>query len=216
MAITAKNPDVVAGGIEFIKKCIDITAELGGAFLTGTLYGPFGVRPERTRTVAQWEKSTENLQLIAQYASSQGIVIGIEPLNRYEHFCINTVADAVLLIQNIGESNIKVHLDTYHMNIEKKDFNTPIVAVGKYIRLVHYFENDCGTPGTSHINSKGLHKNLLEIYYSGWLVLESFFEPIPEIADFTPIWRELAPSADTLAREGINLIKKTVSKFVAN
>jgi len=213
MSIISEDPGIRARGIHHLKRCIDMTAQMGGALIAGALYAPFGIRPEKRRTAVQWEHSVQSLYELARYAAPKGITIGLEPLNRYEHFFINTADDAVSLIQDIGEPNIKLHLDTYHMNIEEKHFYQTIVKNGRYICHIHCSENDRGIPGTGHIDWDGLFKGLVEINYSGWFVIESFFESIPEIADFTPIWRQLAPDADTLAEQGLNFIRNRLSEL---
>jgi D-psicose/D-tagatose/L-ribulose 3-epimerase len=207
MSIISDDPDVRARGIEYMKRCIDMTAKMGATLIAGALYAPFGIRPQKRRTPEQWEHSVRSLSEIARYAAPKGITIGLEPLNRYEHFFINTADDAVSLIQDIGEPNVKLHLDTYHMNIEEKHFYPTIIKNGSYICHIHCSENDRGIPGSGHIDWDGLFNGLIEINYSGWLVIESFFKPIPEIADFTPIWRDLAPDPDTLAKKGLDFIR---------
>jgi len=103
--------------------------------------------------------------------------------------------------------------DTYHMNIEEKDLYKTVLDTGKLLSHVHCSENDRGIPGTGHTDWDGLFRGLIKIKYSGWFIIESFFEPIPEIANFTPIWRKLAPDADTLAVQGLSFIKKKAQKL---
>jgi D-psicose/D-tagatose/L-ribulose 3-epimerase len=213
MSIISEDKDVRTRGIDHVKRCIDMTSEMGAALMCGSLYGPFGIRPKHPRTQAQWDRSVESLRECARHAAKHGVTIGLEPLNRYEHFFINTAADAVKLIEDIGEPNVRVHLDTYHMNIEEKDIYRTVVATGAHLCHVHTSENDRGIPGTGHVDWDGLCKGLFEINYDGWIVLESFFKSIPEIADFTPIWRMLAPSADVLAKQGLEYLKGKIKQY---
>jgi D-psicose/D-tagatose/L-ribulose 3-epimerase len=148
------------------------------------------MRPQKGRNSRQWEYSVRSLREVGRFAAREGITLGLEPLNRYEHFFINTAEDALPLIKDINEPSVKLHLDTYHMNIEEKDFCTTVVHTGKHLCYVHCSENDRGIPGSGHIDWDGLCNAMVEVGYSGWMVIESFFEPIPEIADFTHIWRK--------------------------
>ncbi|NPV54347.1 MAG: sugar phosphate isomerase/epimerase [Firmicutes bacterium] len=213
MSIISDNPGIREKGMAHMKRCIDLTADVGAQLITGALYAPIGLRPQGGRTPTQWERSVTNLREIARYAAEKGVILGLEPLNRYEVFFLNTAADAVALAKAIGEPNVKVHLDTYHMNIEEKDIYRTVVETGEFLGHVHCSENDRGTPGTGHVDWDGLIRGLLEVNYDGWIVIESFFEPIPAISDLTPIWRKLAPSADVLAREGLEFIKKKLSQL---
>ncbi|MHB8278948.1 MAG: TIM barrel protein [Candidatus Humimicrobiaceae bacterium] len=202
-------------GISYLKKCIDITEKLGGKLIAGALYGPIGVRTLKGRTKEQWEYSVKSLQKVARYAALKDITLCLEPLNRYEIFFANTINDVINLIKDIGESNVKLHIDTYHMNIEEKDFYQTVVKAGKIIGHVHCSENDRGIPGTGHVDWDGLFKALIEVNYDGWLVVESFLEPIPDIIEVTPIWRKLAPDIDTFTKESINFLKNKLVNIKA-
>jgi len=64
------------------------------------------------------------------------------------------------------------------MNIEEKDFYTPIVENKEYLGYIHCSENDRGIPGTGHVDWDGVFRALSEMGYKGWLVIESFYGPI--------------------------------------
>ncbi len=213
MSTVSDDPEIRARGIDHVKYCIDLAAGIDAPLLAGALYAPFGIHHKTKRNEAQWEHSVRSLREMARYAALKGVTLGLEPLNRYEHFFINTAEEALLLIKDINEPNVKLHIDTYHMNIEEKDLYRSITQAGDSICHVHCSENDRGIPGTGHIDWDGVFRGLLNIDYQGWLVIESFFEPIPEISDFTPIWRKLAPDADTLAERGLEFIKRRISEL---
>jgi len=208
MSTISDDPEIRARGIDHMKYCIDLAARIDAPLLAGALYAPFGIQNKTKRNEAQWAHSVRSLREMARYAALKGITLGLEPLNRYEHFFINTVEEALLLIKDINEPNVKLHIDTYHMNLCRS-----ITQAGNSICHVHCSENDRGIPGTGHIDWDGVFRGLLKIDYQGWLVIESFFEPIPEISAFTPIWRKLAPDADTLAERGLEFIKRRISEL---
>ncbi len=207
LCIASPDGAVRARGMAHMRHAIDCTARLGATVLSGALYAAFGWRPERGRTAQQWRQSAASLRELARYAEDKGVTLTLEPLNRYEHYFINTVDDALKLIADIGEPNVKVHLDTYHMNIEERDFYEAVRKAGAFLGHVHCAENDRGIPGTGHIDWAGFFRGLNEVEYDGWIIVESFFEPIPSIVEFSPIWRSLAPDADTLARESLQFIQ---------
>jgi D-psicose/D-tagatose/L-ribulose 3-epimerase len=212
MSTISEDEETRGRGVAHLKRCIDVTARLGSDLMAGALYAPFDTHPRAPRTPAQWERSAAVLREVASYAAEKGVTLCIEPLNRYEHFFINTVADAVSMVRDIGESNVRINVDTYHMNIEEKHLYDAMLAGGDLIGHVHCSENDRGIPGTGHVEWDGLFRGLAEIGYDGWLIIESFFEPIPAIAEFTPIWRKLAPGADELARRGLAFIRDKAAK----
>jgi len=212
MCIASDSAEVREKGLAHMRHAIDVTARLGGTILSGALYAAFGWRPKSGRSAEQWRQSVVSLRALAKYAAEKGVTLTLEPLNRYEHYFINTIADTVRLIGEIGEPNVKVHIDTYHMNIEEKDFYAATVQAGSLLGHVHCSENDRGIPGTGHVDWQGLFRGLRETNYRGWVIIESFFEPIPSIVDFSPIWRRLAKDADTLASESLMFVKQGMAR----
>jgi D-psicose/D-tagatose/L-ribulose 3-epimerase len=81
------------------------------------------------------------LREVARYAGSLGVTVGIEPVNRYETYLVNTSEQALTLKRMIDEPNVKVHLDTYHMNIEEKSFYDAVKLAGEDLIHLHLCEN---------------------------------------------------------------------------
>jgi len=214
MSTVSEDPQVRRRGLDFLARCVDLTAELGGDFLTGALYAPFGMRSAaRGRTADQRKRSVESLQGLCAYARKAGVTIGLEPLNRYEHFFINTAAEAAALIIEVCADNLKLHLDTYHMNIEEKSLHGAVLAAGDLLAHVHAAENDRGTPGTGLVDWDGLFRGLAEMRYAGRMVVETFFQAIPDIADFSRVWRPLAKDPDSFCREGAAFLRRKAAAF---
>ena len=72
---------------------------------------------------------------------------------------------------------------------------------------VHISENDRGIPGTGHNDWPGVLKALKDIGYNGWMTIESFAQPEPDLAAAAAIWRDIAPSGDELAQQGLRFIR---------
>ena len=102
---------------------------------------------------------------------------------------------------------MRIHFDTFHANIEERQPRDSILAVAGDLGHVHMSENDRGTPGTGHVDWRGILSALKEIRYDGWLTIESFAQPEPELAAAAAIWRDLASSGDELASRGLQFIK---------
>jgi D-psicose/D-tagatose/L-ribulose 3-epimerase len=131
----------------------------------------------------------------------------LEPLNRFETYFLNTLEDAARLVHAIGQPNVRIHFDTFHANIEERQPATALRSVAKELGHVHISENDRGVPGTGHNDWRGVLLALKESSYNGWLTIESFAQPEPELASAASIWRDLAPSGDELAHQGLQFIK---------
>jgi len=201
------NAQVRARGAEFLKQCIERTAELGGELICGPLYAGLGVMTGHRRTEEEWKWGVEGLQVAAQRAFKLGVTLCVEPLNRFETYFLNTLNDAARLVHDVGEPNVLIHFDTFHANIEERHPADSLRAVAKELGHVHISENDRGIPGTGHNDWPGILKALREIGYDGWMTIESFAQPEPELAAAAAIWRDLATSGDELAREGLRFIK---------
>lgn len=208
------NESIRKNGIKILKRFIDIGYDLGSSLVVGPLYGTFAMADVgRARTQEEWERAVHYLREMADYALSKRITLGLECINRYESYFLNIAEDGLSLIKEIDKSNVKIHLDTYHMNIEEKSFYDPIKNVGSNLCLLHCSENDRGTPGSGHVNWDEIFKALAETNYRGWLVIESFFEPMIDVPVASSIWRKLATSPDEIPRKGIKFLKKKAKEY---
>ncbi len=202
-----------AQGVEFLTKCVDRTADLGGKLMCGPLYAGLGVMTGRRRTAREWMWAVQGLRVAAVRAQKRGVCLCLEPLNRFETYFVNTLEDAARLVRDVGAPNVKIHFDTFHANIEEQHPAKSLRAVAKYLGHVHISENDRGIPGTGHNDWEGVLKVLKQTGYDGWLTIESFAQPEPALAAAAAIWRDLAPTGDELARQGLRFTKKLTRKL---
>src|SRR5690606_31553790 len=142
-------------------------------------------------------------------AEALGVTLALEPLNRFETDMINTVDQAISLVDEVGHHRLKILLDTFHSNIEEKDIPASIVKLGDRLVHIQANENDRGTPGTGHLDWIGIREALQTISYQGSLVIETCGAPSKELARAASRWRPLANSADELAEEGFAFLKNT-------
>jgi D-psicose/D-tagatose/L-ribulose 3-epimerase len=206
----SKDAAVRRRSLDYIKKCIDTAHAVtgGGCVIGGVNYAAAGYITGRARTDQEWAWAVRNFREAVRYAGDRGITLAVEPINRFETYFLNTAADAVRFCKDVGEPNVKVHLDTYHMIREEKSFYRAIVDTGEYLGHFHACENDRGTPGTGLVRWDEVNRGLRDIDYQGWIVIESFVPDIKELARVCAIWRQLAPSADAIAEEGLKNLKR--------
>ena len=93
---------------------------------------------------------------VCRYASDHGRTIALEPVNRFETDFINTCEQGLQMIHDVGSPALKLHLDTFHMNIEEKDPAAAIRKAGGLLGHFHACGCDCGTPGNDHIDWKSI------------------------------------------------------------
>jgi len=214
-AILGDDRDIISDDLairenakNYMKECINISADLGSTIFCGPLYSAVGKLVGRSRTKVEWDRAVTGLREVAKYAGEKGVTLAMEPLNRFETYFINTAEDMVKLVKDIDHPNLKVHLDTFHMNIEEKNLYKAIKNTGELLVHMHCCENDRGTPGSGNVDWGGVFKALHELKYDGWLVIESFVPAIKAIAKAAAIWRELDPGgADAIAQNGLKFLK---------
>lgn len=194
-------------GVTYLKQAVDLAVDLGTDIVSGVLYASWGEFTGKMRTQEEWEYCKESLSQAAEYAKKKNVILALEPINRYETYFLNTAEDARKLVEEINHPNVKIHLDTYHLNIEEESFYRAIKIAGEYLYHFHVCENNRGIPGTGHVPWDEVYKALKEINYTRWAIVESFVPAIEEIARMTAIWRKLAPSADAIAEEGLKFLK---------
>lgn len=202
--ISSADESIRAKGLAYIKDCVDIANYLESPVFGGPMYSAVG----KTRLISDEQKQTErswcleNLHAATRYAKEKGVKLALEPLNRFETDMINTVDQALDLINEVDDDNLLILLDTFHANIEEKNIPDAIRKIGDKLIHVQGNENDRGTPGTGHLDWQGIKEALNEIGYEGSIVVETFGSPSKELARAASIWRPLAASADALAEEG--------------
>jgi D-psicose/D-tagatose/L-ribulose 3-epimerase len=190
-----------------VRAVIDRAAEGGVRLLSGPLYFPVGYLPGRRRTPDEWARAVESWQRLAPYAAAAQLDIGIEPLNRFETYFLNTAADGAAFCEAIGHPSVGLLIDTFHANIEEKAIGAALRAAGRHLKHLHTCENDRGIPGTGHIAWPEFFATVNEIGYDGWLTIESFGFAAGALSAAAAIWRDLAPTPEAIAFEGIRFLR---------
>jgi len=114
----------------------------------------------------------EALQELGEHAAANGVQVFLEPLNRYEDYLVNTLADAVSIVEEVGSPGVSVIADTFHMSIEETDIAAAIRSAGAHIQHVQLGDSDRLEPGHGHYDWPATLSALEEIGYEGWLAME--------------------------------------------
>jgi D-psicose/D-tagatose/L-ribulose 3-epimerase len=199
------DPKVRQNGIDYVKASIDGLAIVGGRNLVGPFYSAVGRTWQQSAEEREHDMQilVEILKDIAEYAGKKGVVLGLEPLNRFETSFITTADQAIELVDRVNHPSCKIMLDTFHMNIEENSMGDAIRKVGSRLLQVHSNENNRGTPGAGHVPWKEVAQALKDIKFDGVMVIESFTSKVKSIARAAAIWRPLAASQDALAADGV-------------
>jgi len=200
-----------ANGRAYVRECIEASATLGATNLVGPLYAAVGrtwkqAAEEREEDI---ELLADQLSELAAYADDHGVVLCVEPLNRFETSFLNTTEQAVEVIDRVDSDACQLLLDTFHMNIEEKSFQAAIEHGGSRVAHVHANGNDRGAPGNDHLPWEDIAASLQGVGYDGPLVIETFTPEVESIAKAAAIWRTLEPSQDRLASDGLAFLQET-------
>ncbi len=212
--LTNDDPAVHDSCFNYIQQCLDLCNAWDAKFLAGPMYSAVGkarmVSHEQRKT--EWDRAVTNIHKVCVLAASRGLQIALEPLNRFESDLINTAEDVMRLIKDVNHSAANVLLDGFHMAIEERNLEEAITLVGENLIHVQVSENYRGTPGTGQTPWDSFKKGLTNINYKGVVSIESFTPEIKELAGAVCIWKNLAPSQDGFAQEGISFLKKLLNE----
>ena len=200
--------------MEYCKALIDQMVVLGCPSLIGPVYsvvGRIGAHDD-TEKKEHFALVVKNLKELAAYAEEKGVQICVEPLNRFETDFLNTCDQALKLLKAVKSPALKLHLDTFHMNIEEKNQAEAILKAGAHLAHFHACGSDRGTPGNDHIDWKPIVAALKKVKYQGDVVIESFTTDVKVIARAAAIWRKMEPTRDEIATKGLANLRKFFGK----
>lgn len=181
--IGAFNPYLQKDAVDNLKSQLSVMAEIGGpgaCVVTPAAWGMFSRRlpphePPRDRE-GDIAVLTSALNELGAHAKQKGVVLAMEPLNRYEDHMLNTIGTVQYLINKFVHSDnregLGVVLDTYHMNIEERDPWGAIALANKAIKHVQLGDNSRYQPGTGQLLWPKVLHSLWDINYKGYMALE--------------------------------------------
>ena len=202
MHLVSGDASVRSAGIDYMRWAIDCSAALGANRLSGPLHSTLGYFTGVGPTSDELSRSLDSQRAIGEYAAANGVVIGLEALNRFECYLFNTMDALCAHVREVGNPSIRAMYDTFHANIEEAD---PVGALTRNfdcISHIHISENDRGVPGRGNIPWRETFAAIAASGYDGWLTIESFGRGLPDLAAATKVWRDFAESPEAVYREG--------------
>jgi D-psicose/D-tagatose/L-ribulose 3-epimerase len=200
MDISGDDAVAAQRGQDQLMRVVEIAQEIGATNIGGIIYSAFQ-KYAHPPTQAGVERSAAILNRVCAAAAPSEIIIGLEVVNRYESNICNTAAQGVALCNLIDAPNVKVHLDTYHMNIEEGDGEQAIVETGDQLGYMHLGECHRGYLGSGSIDFASYFRGLAQIDYSGPIVFESFSSKVvdAQLTSILAIWRNLWSDSEDLS-----------------
>jgi len=196
-----------------LKAALDKVADMEGDFLGGVLHSAIAQFTGKPCTKEERLIVLQVFTEVAAYAHERNITLAPEPINRYESYVFTAAIEVLDLIDCIDTDNIGLHLDTFHMNIEERNFYDPVISAGSLLKHVHITESDRGMLGEGNVHWDDLFRGLAEINYQGPLVLENFSSEIRELVGPTSLWRPSKYNSEDLAKGSLVFMRKMTEKW---
>lgn len=173
--LLAANEDQRKISIQYVKDVIKMVKELNGTMVS-VVPGTVGKLVPDGRPDEEWEWAVTSMKEIYDYAEAQEILIGIEPINRFETYFINRVDQALALAKEVGP-NCGVCVDVFHMNIEEDNIYEAIRRAKGRINGVHVADNNRMAPGMGKLNWPKVMNTVKEVGFDGAISVE-FCAPV--------------------------------------
>jgi len=167
----------------YIEECVKLCNFFGGSIFNICLLSDHDPQIDRNHEMISnkekkklLKRSIGVLSELTKFSKDFGVSLLIEPLNRYSTpFCCNT-ADAIFIMSKLNNEYFSILLDTYHMNIEEKNFSDSINKAKPFLKHIHFADNNRRMPGLGHINFNSILKTLKEIQYTNYIGLEPMLD----------------------------------------
>ena len=159
-------------------------------------------------------RGLEGISSLADFAGNLGVNLCLEVLNRFENHVLNTAEEGVAFVREVGKPNVKVMLDTFHMNIEEDSFGKAIRTAGPLLGHFHTGENNRRVPGKGGLPWHEIGTALREIGYSGAVVMEPFVKMGGQVGSDIRVWRDLSDNADEAQMDEAARQALAFSRFV--
>lgn len=168
--LLAKDPAQRERSVQYVKDVVRMVKELDGRMVS-VVPGTVGKIVPDGRPDEEWNWAVEGMKEIYAYAEESGILLGIEPINRFETYFINRGDQALALAEAVGP-RCGVCLDTFHMNIEEDDTFAAIRRARGRLVGFHVADSNRMAPGMGTLNWPRIVETLREIGYDEVLSVE--------------------------------------------
>ena len=159
-----------AATIEHYKEVIDLAHDLGAErvlYIAG--WRSYGVSTEEA---LGWTLNA--LIQIATYAATKGVTICIEPTSANSNL-IDTAGQALKLLEQTGQPNVKLMFDTYHALYRNEVSSDYVHEMAPHLAHVHFADIDRRPPGEGIVDWAGVMQALKDIDFNGYLTMEIGF-----------------------------------------
>jgi D-psicose/D-tagatose/L-ribulose 3-epimerase len=194
-------------GIAFLQDVSRAMKQMGGTVMAGVNYGSWPrklLAGEDKRVLT--DRAVESVREAIKAAEDCGVLFCVEVVNRFEQFIMNTAAEGIAFAERVASPNCKVHLDTFHLNIEEDSIGGAIREARSWLGHFHLGECNRRPPGRGRMPWPEIFGALREINYQGAVVMEPFLIPGGDVGRDIAVFRYL-PGWDNLDAEAVRSVQ---------
>lgn len=196
-SIGGSDPAQVEKAMDFYRATFRKMELAGIRSIGGALYGYWPIDAnEDFDKPADFDRSVKGMQALAAVAADHGVTLNMEALNRFEGYLINVAEECVNYVKAVDRPNVKVMLDTFHMNIEEESLPGAIRQAGSLLGHFHVGEANRKPPRPGRMPWAEIGAALREIGYDGNVVMEPFVQMGGQVGKDIRVWRDLSGHAD--------------------
>lgn len=199
--ISSPHAECAAAGEALLRSALHAAHGVGSKYLCGVIYSAIAKYPGPPTPEGR-RNAVAAMRRIANEAADLGVVLCVEVINRYETNLLNTAVQAMEFLSDVNSPNLKIHLDSFHMNIEEPSMSAAVATAGNSLGYVHIGESHRGYLGSGTIAFTELFRALAASGYDGPITFESFSSRVvsPHLSNELCVWRNLWDDSDDLAR----------------
>lgn len=190
--VASACPEVRRAGIAFLTAIMHKMDLLDSRSLVGVLYTYWPNTFSDLDKPAIWSRGVAGVREMSKTAEDLGINLCLEVVNRYETHILNTAEEAVRFCREVNSKNVRILLDTFHMNIEEDSILDAFRTAGGLLGHVHVGESNRRLPGQGGLPWGEIGGVLREIHYTGDVVMEPFVTQGGTVGRDIKVWRDLS------------------------
>ncbi|MFM9281313.1 sugar phosphate isomerase/epimerase family protein [Paenibacillus jiagnxiensis] len=179
ITLTSPKAEIRTEAIKRLIYFIQLASELNCVVIIGLIKGTI---KDNGNEESYHRLLEEALRECIKVAETAGVTLVVEAVNRYESDFLNTIGESIRFVDQFGSDRLKIHIDTFHMNVEEDSIEKNMIRAGNRIGHVHIADSNRHYPGKGHYDFRATIKALKDIKYEGVLSLECLSIPTPEEA----------------------------------
>jgi D-psicose/D-tagatose/L-ribulose 3-epimerase len=143
--LASNHPVHRQAAIDYLKREVQFTAEVGGQYI---LVVPAAVGRPQAYDDAEFERSVETLQRVADLFTQFHVKAAIEPIRSAETSIVHTIAQAKRYIEAVSHPGVRhINGDVFHMQAEEAHIGEALLEAGEQLVNLHMADSNRGALG---------------------------------------------------------------------